>query len=90
MGGWLAVVDFHPTFLMRGVPTHFDRLGREPAAIQNHVHALRDFFQLSAAAGLAPREMEERFVDEEWVRALPNYGRHLGWPVTHFWAFEAA
>lgn len=90
-GGWLAVVDFHPAFLMRGIPTHFDDPGSGvPVAIENHVHALRDFFRIPSSAGFLVREMQERFVDEEWATALPGYRAHLGWPVTHFWVYEAA
>lgn len=89
-GGWLAVIDFHPAFMMRGIPTHFDDPETGvPLAIENHVHALRDFFQAPSRAGFVVREMEERFIDEEWATAIPPYRAHLGWPVTHFWAYEA-
>jgi SAM-dependent methyltransferase len=88
-GGWLAVVDFHPFFMMNGVPTHFDDAATGmPLAIENHVHAFRDFFAAGVAAGLTLREIEERFIDEAWVAASPSYGKHLGRPVAHFWAFD--
>jgi SAM-dependent methyltransferase len=88
-GGFLAVVDFHPFFMMSGVPTHFDDPATStPLAIANHVHALRDFFAMAVHAGFAVREMEERFVDPPWVAASPNYAKHLGRPVTHFWAYQ--
>jgi SAM-dependent methyltransferase len=90
-GGWLAVVDYHPAFLMRGIPTHFhDPEMAAPIAIENYVHALRDFFQIPTRAGFVVREMEERFVDEEWATTLRGYQAHLGWPVTHSWVYEAA
>lgn len=89
-GGWLAIVDFHPMFMMRGIPSHFDHPETGvPTAIENHVHPLRDFFQGAVHAGFVVREMEERFVDEEWATALPQYRRHLGWPITHAWVYEA-
>jgi len=89
-GGWLAIVDYHPAFLMRGIPTHFHRPETgAPVAIENHVHALRDFFGAAQRAGLRTREMQERYIDEEWVQAHPGYRPHEGWPVTHLWVYEA-
>jgi predicted TPR repeat methyltransferase len=85
-GGWLAVVDFHPFFMMRGVPTHFAD-GDVQVAIENHVHALRDFFQRAVAAGFAVQEFEERFVTDEWADAVPGYRKHVGLPVTHGWSY---
>jgi len=88
-GGWLVTLDFHPFFLMSGIPTHFDPVeGGGPIAIENHVHPLSRFFQVAAETGFIVRELEERFVDDAWVAALPQYGRYLGWPITHLWAFE--
>lgn len=86
-GGWLAIVDFHPFFMMRGVPTHFPVDGSQ-VAIENHVHALRDFFQL--ARNFTPLEFEERFVTDEWARAVPGYQRHVGLPVTFSWLYRAS
>ncbi|HET9991352.1 MAG TPA: class I SAM-dependent methyltransferase [Kofleriaceae bacterium] len=88
-GGWLSVVDFHPFFMMRGVPTHFPD-GDAQVAIENHVHALRDFFQCAIAAGFTVQEFEERFVTDEWALAVPGYARHVGLPVTHAWLYERA
>jgi SAM-dependent methyltransferase len=85
-GGWLAVVDFHPFFMMRGVPTHFAS-GDTQVAIENHIHALRDFFQL--AAGFVVEEFEERFVTDEWADAVPGYRKHVGLPVTHAWLYRS-
>jgi ubiquinone/menaquinone biosynthesis C-methylase UbiE len=88
-GGWLATLDFHPFFLFMGIPTHFDPVdGGAPLAIENHVHSLSQFFEAARASGFAIREMKERFVDADWVAEMPSYERYLGWPITHFWAFE--
>jgi hypothetical protein len=46
------------------------------------------FFNAAREAGFATREVEERFVDADWVAAMPKYERYLGWPITHFWVFE--
>jgi SAM-dependent methyltransferase len=88
-GGWLGVLDYHPFFLFTGIPTHFDPVdGGEPLAIENHVHPASSIFQAGRDAGFVLRELEERFVDDDWVSAMPKYDRYLGWPITHFWAFE--
>ena len=85
-GGFLSIVDFHPFFMMRGVPTHFPD-GEAQVAIENHVHALRDFFKCAVAAGFSVAEFEERFVTDEWADAVPGYRRHVGLPVTHSWLY---
>jgi ubiquinone/menaquinone biosynthesis C-methylase UbiE len=88
-GGWLAVLDYHPYFLFMGIPTHFDPLeGGETIAIENHVHSMSRFFHAARETGFVLRELEERFVDADWVATMPKYERYLGWPITHFWAFE--
>ncbi|MEO8554609.1 MAG: class I SAM-dependent methyltransferase [Kofleriaceae bacterium] len=84
-GGWLAIVDFHPFFMMRGVPTHFAD-GEAQVAIENHVHPLRDFFKL--ATGFTVVEFEERYVTDEWALAVPGYRKHVGLPVTHAWLYQ--
>lgn len=87
-GGWLAVVDFHPFFLMQGIPTHF-RDGEQHLAVENHVHALRDFFQLAVARGFEVLHFDERFVTDEWAAAVPGYTKHIGFPVSHLWVYGA-
>lgn len=88
-GGWLVVLDYHPFFLFMGIPTHFDRPdGGGALAIENHVHPASRLFEAARASGFALRELEERFVDDDWVAKMPGYQRYLGWPITHLWAFE--
>jgi SAM-dependent methyltransferase len=86
-GGWLAIVDFHPFFMMQGIPTHFPD-GDEQVAVENHVHALRDFFKLAATNGFAVTEFDERFVTDEWALAAPGYRKYIGQPVTHAWVYK--
>ena len=89
-GGWLAVVDYHPHFLMSGIPTHFDSPETgEPIAIENHVHGTAAYFNAARRSGLGAVEFEERFVDEEWATVTPGLRKYLGLPVTLFWAFES-
>lgn len=89
--GVLAITDFHPFFLLRGIPTHFDHPDTgEPVAIVNHVHSLSEHFGAGRRAGLILQEFEERFVDDAWTAALGNYAKHLGWPITFLLVFETA
>jgi hypothetical protein len=75
--------------MLMGIPTHFDPPdGSEPIAIENHIHPLSRFFQAARATGFLLSELEERFVDDDWVASMPSYARFLGWPITHFWGFE--
>ncbi|NUO48164.1 MAG: class I SAM-dependent methyltransferase [Polyangiaceae bacterium] len=90
-GGFLAVVDYHPFFMMKGVPTHFDHPQTgESIAIVNHVHALRDFFRDATACGFRVVDFDERFIDEAWVTQSEGYKKHLGMPVSHLWVYERA
>jgi len=87
--GWVTLVDFHPFFMMLGVPTHF--LNPDTGCnvgIENYVHPLSEYFRLGARAAFALREMEERFVDDEWIAAHPGYAKHRGLPVTFLMTFE--
>lgn len=88
-GGWLAVLDYHPFFLFSGIPTHFDPVdGGETIAIENHVHPASSLFSTARDTGFVLRELQERFVDADWVASMPKYERYLGWPITHHWLFE--
>lgn len=90
-GAFLALLDYHPYFLFMGIPTHFDPPdGSAPLAIENHVHPVSRLFQAGRAAGFMLREIEERFVDTDWVASTPNYERYLGLPITHMWIFESS
>lgn len=87
-GGWVAIVDYHPFFLFAGVPSHFDTEQGESIAIENHVHSFAEHFRVAKAQGFSIRELDERFVDREWVEAWPSYDKHAGWPITFMLALE--
>lgn len=80
--GWIFFVDFHPFFLMNGVPTHFDdpQTG-ESQAVQDHVHPFSEYFD-AAKRWFELVEVDERFVDDAWVEDKPGFAKFLGWPVT--------
>lgn len=87
----LAIVDYHPFFLLRGIPTHFEHPDSgERIAIVNHIHALSEHFGAGQRNGFTLREFEERFVDEAWADASPNFAKHLGLPITFLMVFESA
>ena len=89
-GGTLAIVDYHPTFLFLGIPSHFpDPTTGENIAVVNHIHAFGQIFDASRTAGFALRDLRERFVDDEWITARPSYARHHGLPITALWRFDA-
>ena len=88
-GGLLCVVDFHPFFMFNGIPSHYtDPEKCEHIAIENYIHVPSEFFQAGAAAGLHLLDFRERFVTDEWVAAMPSYGKFLGWPITFLMLFD--
>ena len=87
--GCFYVVDYHPYFLFRGIPSHFNHPETgEPKAVVNHIHPLSDHFKAAMEEGLSLFEFEERFVDRELVAGQPSYEKHLGWPLSFLMAFE--
>jgi SAM-dependent methyltransferase len=81
-GGDFVLVGFHPHFIMTsGMPTHYTSDSGEPIAIQTHVHLLSEHIQAALAVGWSLREMNERVIDDDWVRLKPNWERYRGHPV---------
>jgi SAM-dependent methyltransferase len=81
-GGRLVLVGYHPHFLMLGIPTHFEREGGQPVAIESHVHLLSDHVKAAHAAGWTLLEMDEGVVDEAWLAKKPRWQKYLGYPVS--------
>jgi SAM-dependent methyltransferase len=77
-----VLVGYHPYFLMAGIPTHFDRAGREPAAIESHVHLFSDHVRAATAAGWSLQEMDEGLIDGEWLSQKPKWRQYLHRPVS--------
>jgi len=80
--GLLVVVGYHPHFLMNGVPTHFDRRGGEPIAIESHVHLLSDHVKAAHRVGFALIEMDEGVVDDAWIAKKPRWEKYRFHPVS--------
>ena len=80
--GSFVVVGYHPHFLMNGVPTHFDRRGGEPVAIESHVHLLSDHVKAAHRAGFTLLEMDEGVVDDAWIAKKPRWEKYRFHPVS--------
>ncbi len=80
--GWLVIVGYHPCFMLRGIPTHFDRRGGEAVAIETHLHLTSDHVHAGIAAGWTLDDMHERLVDEAFLASKSSWQRHLGWPIS--------
>jgi SAM-dependent methyltransferase len=81
-GGVFVVLDYHPFFLLRGIPTHFDRAPGESIAIANVVHFFSDHVTSGRAVNWTLVEMQERLVDQVWVAQQPRMARYLHQPVS--------
>lgn len=79
--GWFVVLDYHPFFLLRGIPTHF-RGANGPIAIENVVHLTSDHINSGIQNGWIPAEMHERVVDPQWAGEKPNLARHVNQPIS--------
>lgn len=71
--GSAIVIDYHPHFLLNGIPTHFQDSKGRTLGIRNYVHLFRDHFALAAKAGWRLIWMDELIVQPGWAR------RHRGW-----------
>ena len=81
-GGVCVLLGYHPEFLLRGIPTHFEANGRR-VAIVNWIHLLSDHVHAAHAHGWRLLEMDERVVDQEFVERRAGFAKHLGLPVSH-------
>jgi SAM-dependent methyltransferase len=80
--GVFVIVGYHPHFLMNGIPTHFDREGGEPVAIESYVHLFSDHVQAARRAGWTLMEMDEGVVDDAWIAKKPKWQRYRFHPVS--------
>jgi SAM-dependent methyltransferase len=81
-GGIFVLLDYHPFFLLRGIPTHFDRAPGESIAIENVVHFFSDHVTSGCQVHWTLMEMQERVVDQAWVAQRPSMVRYLHQPVS--------
>ena len=84
-GGVFVLLDYHPFFLLNGIPTHFRTPGGETFAITNHVHLFSDHMRAALDAGFSLQAMDEMVVAGNWK----NYTKYLNRPISFVLAWEA-
>lgn len=80
--GMFILADYHPFFLLKGIPTNFERPSGESIAIENYVHLLSDHVQAARQTNWRLVEMHERLVDEKWVKKAPSMSKYLHQPIS--------
>jgi SAM-dependent methyltransferase len=80
--GAFVIVGYHPHFLLHGIPTHFERQGGEPVAIESHVHLFSDHVRAAHRAGWTLVEMDEGLVDDAWIAKKPKWEHYRHHPVS--------
>jgi SAM-dependent methyltransferase len=81
-GGTAVIVDYHPHFLLNGIPTHFPAPSGETIAIRNHIHLLSDHFRAARRAGWTLTWIDELIVARSWLKPYPGWRKFLGHPVS--------
>lgn len=81
-GGLFVLVDYHPFFLLKGIPTHFDCTSGEAIAIENVVHLFSDHIDSGLQVNWRLLEMQERVVDSAWVAQKPGMAKYLHQPIS--------
>ena len=82
------IVDYHPHFLLNGIPTHFRTESGENLAIRNHVHLLSDHVQAAGRAGLRMTWMDELIVDRRLFRLGDFWKKYAGHPISILMAWQ--
>ncbi len=80
--GVFILADYHPFFLLKGIPTNFERPSGESIAIENHVHLLSDHVQAAHQTNWRLVEMHEKLVDNTWVEKAPSMSKYLYQPIS--------
>lgn len=80
--GVFILADYHPFFLLKGIPTNFQRPGGESVAIENHVHLLSEHVQAARQSNWRLVEMHEKLVDKTWVEKAPSMSKYLYQPIS--------
>lgn len=81
-GGVFVLVGYHPHFLFKGIPTHFDRADGTSAAVANHIHLLSDHAKAALAMGFELLEIDERVFDDDWIAKRPRFACYRDEPVS--------
>ncbi len=87
---FLVIVGYHPHFMMKGIPSHFDRADGESVAITTHVHLLSDHAKAAHDAGWLLVEMDEGVVDGAWIGKRPGWKSYRNQPVSFCFVWQNA
>ena len=87
---FLVVVGYHPHFMMKGIPTHFERTNGESVAIETHVHLLSDHVKAAHEASWTLLEMDEGCVDDLWLAKRPNWEKYRNQPISFCFVWRQA
>ena len=81
-GGYFILVDYHPFFLLNGIPTHFPNTDGKQIAIENWLHLISDYISKGINQRFQLLEMKERIVTEEWAKRAPAMAKYIMLPVS--------
>ena len=82
VGGTGVIVDYHPFFLLNGIPTHFSTASGETIAIRNRIHLLSDHFRAARRLGWKLVWFDELVVARSWLKPYPGWRKFVGHPVS--------
>jgi hypothetical protein len=86
MDAIFILVDYHPFFLMSGIPVLYKRNRGEWAGIRSYVHLFSDHFRSGKAYEMTLMDMRERLVGGQWVK----YQKYLNQPIGFLLAWQKA
>lgn len=87
---WLIIIDFHPFFLLNGIPTTFyDVSKNEEYAIKNYIHSLSDYFNYGKENNFLLVDFKERFVNNNWLKKEPHLSKYKGMPFSFIMIFSS-
>jgi SAM-dependent methyltransferase len=81
-GGYFVLVDYHPFFLLNGIPTHFTNSDGNNIAIDNYIHLFSDYISEGGKQHFELLEMKEQIVSEKWAERVPSMVKHINMPVS--------
>lgn len=87
-GGLFVLIDYHPFFLLQGIPTNFDGENGKSIAIENFVHLFSDHINSGCKVNLRLLEMQERIVDSAWVEQKPGIEKYINQPISFCMVWE--
>ncbi|MCJ8283344.1 MAG: hypothetical protein MJK14_27025 [Rivularia sp. ALOHA_DT_140] len=87
-GGLFILIDYHPFFLLQGIPTNFDGENGKSIAIENLLHLFSDHANNGCRVNFKLLEMQERIVDSPWIEQKPGMGKYINQPISFCMVWE--